>query len=86
MKLSKTFLPISLLSWLFLWGCASTDDLADSNAENLGAEHYVLESMYIERQMPRRPAAEDARFFYKECESTDGRAYYSKTSYDCTQP
>ena len=87
---------ISLLPCLalaaFLSACASpagpnygseTPWLDDKSAAD-SAVYGPSAMTFSKRAQPRRPAT-STRFFFKDCAPDDGRSYYSKTAYVCSE-
>ena len=73
-------------------GCATESDTrmgtepenayANSNADpySYGADGFTF------NKKQKRRAANDFMFYFKHCAQNDDRAYYSRTSYWCTDP
>ena len=47
---------------------------------------YAADAMMFRKAMPDRRGSKPWEFYYKHCSQTEGRSYYSKTSYDCAGP
>ena len=47
---------------------------------------YVVDAMSIRTPMPSRPNWKPMEFYYKHCAGVGPKAYYSKTSYECSGP
>ena len=45
---------------------------------------YAADSMHFRKPMPSRPDWKPMDFYYKHCNEIDEKAYYSKTSYECS--
>lgn len=79
---------------LVLWAssCFADSDektmmLPETDTENqaTGAA-FAADSMHFRRPMPSHPNWKPLEFYFKHCTEIGQRAYYSKTSYDCTGP
>jgi hypothetical protein len=87
----KVLLFVFGFSWL-LNGCASSDPayetsmfLPDSSL-NSQAHGAAYSNMMIQKPIPSRPNWKPVDFYYKQCDAIDSRSYFSKTSYDCSEP
>lgn len=88
----KIIFPFNFLIAAALIGCAATEEeqsiylpSSDSNSTASG-DAYTADSMHFSKPIPSRPDWKPMEFYYKHCSQVDARAYYSKTSYNCSGP
>lgn len=84
-----------MVKWLWLLSivlisCSSTKKKSgdydyDQNSQARGAA-YAAEPMNISKDEPDHPEIKPWQFYYKRCDMTGDPSYYSKTSYECTDP
>lgn len=73
---------------LFL-GCETNKTIGmtdlDQNSKAAGAA-YVVDAMTTRRPMTARPLNTELDFYFQRCQGVDAKTYYSKTSFECTDP
>lgn len=64
-------------------------DEEDYNVPDNSRAHpaaYAMDSFVIRKKSPKRSPSSEMKFFFKNCEVSNGRTYISRTSYNCDMP
>jgi hypothetical protein len=71
-------------------GCSSPStrfgsDIDVSDKSEASGFAYGADDFSFRKNEPIHPATKDI-FYYKTCNAVDSKVFYSRTSYDCTEP
>ncbi|MCB0384748.1 MAG: hypothetical protein KDD43_05085 [Bdellovibrionales bacterium] len=81
-----------MLAWVMTlcYSCATgsgtigMEDLDENNQANGAA--FLVDAMHVRRPMPGHKDWKPLQFYFKHCTELGEEIYYSKTSYECTDP
>jgi len=69
---------------LILCGCASSDE-EQAYSSNVHPAAWGADGFNVYTPAPEREKNPDAKFYFKECDPSGGKTYYSHTSYICDE-